>query len=49
VTVRYQVSSDQGLCNFALQLASRPQELPVIVRFRRCLTPCSRRLKKRAG
>jgi len=26
--VRYQVSLDQGLCNFALQIASQPQELP---------------------
>jgi hypothetical protein len=27
VAARYQVSSDQGLCEFALQLASRPPEL----------------------
>jgi hypothetical protein len=28
---RYQVSSDRGLCDFALHLAGRPQDLPAIV------------------
>jgi hypothetical protein len=31
VASRYQVSSDEGLSEFALQLASRPQELVVVV------------------
>lgn len=49
VTVRYQVSSDQGLCNFALQLASRPQELPVIVPLTSVLDSLLSEIKEKSG
>ncbi len=37
VASRYQVSSDQGLCEFALQLASRPADLLAVVPSRSAL------------
>jgi hypothetical protein len=49
VAVRYQVSSDQGLCNFALQVASRPQELPVIVPVTSVLDSLLAEIKEKNG
>jgi hypothetical protein len=49
VAARYQVSSDQGLCNLALQLASRPQELPVIVPVTSVLDSLLSEIKEKGG
>ena len=29
---RYQISSDEALCQFAIEFAARPQELPILFR-----------------
>ena len=49
VAVRYQVSSDQGLCDFALQLASRPQELLVIVPVSSVLDSLLSEIREKSG
>ncbi len=48
VATRYQVSSDQGLCDFALRLAGRPQDLPRIVPLSSVLDGLLSEIKEKA-
>jgi hypothetical protein len=48
VAARYQVSSDQGLCDFALRLAARPQDLPKVVPLSSVLDGLLSEIKEKA-
>ena len=49
VAARYQVSSDQDLCDFALRLAGRPQDLPKIVPLSSVLDGLLSEIKEKAS